>query len=450
MTQSFDIVVVGTGVAGTAIARGCRAAGLSVAIVDELPYGGTCQLRGCDPKKVLRAAVEPVSGMEQLEELGIFGAPVTPDWRSMMAFKRRFTDPVTPGKEAAFAEAGIAKFHGTARFADPDTLMVGDTVLKGGHFALAAGSRPADLPIDGAELLLHSDGFMALDTLPRRIVLVGGGYIAMEFAHIAVRAGAEVTMLQRGERLLDGFDPDLVDLLVERTHDMPVDIRVGTAATAIERVGEGYRVHADQEGRALRFESDLVVHAAGRAPNLDGLDLQAGGVAFGKRGIEVDDHLRSVSNPRVFAAGDAAASGMPLTPKASHDAAVVVANLTRGGHSRRVDYTAMPSVVFSLPPLARVGLLEEEALHQGLGFRVNHAVTDGWFSAKRLNETCSGHKVLIEEGTGRILGAHLVGPHADEVINLFALAIRHGITAEGLAETPYSYPTSGSDVASMV
>ena len=110
----------------------------------------------------------------------------------------------------------------------------------------------------------------------------------------------------------------------------------------------------------------------------------------------------------------------------------------------------MPSVVFSVPPLARVGLLEEEAVAQGLRFRVNHAVTDGWFSAKRLNETCSGHKVLIEEDSGRILGAHLVGPHADEVINLFALAIRHGIPAKALAETPFAYPTGGSDVSAMV
>ena len=272
----------------------------------------------------------------------------------------------------------------------------------------------------------------------------------MEFAHLAVRASAEVTMLQRGERLLGGFDPDLVDLLVERTHDLPVDVRPGTAVTAVERVGSGFKVHADQEGRHLRFDADLVVHAAGRVPNLDSLDLEKGGVRTGKRGIEVDVHLRSVTNPRVFAAGDAAASGMPLTPKASHDAEVIAANLLAEGPSRQADYTGMPSVVFSVPPLARVGLLEEEALAQGLRFRVNHAITDDWFSARRLNETCSGHKVLIEEDSGRILGAHLVGPHADEVINLFALAIRHGIPAKALAETPFAYPTGGSDLSAMV
>ncbi|QQP91096.1 NAD(P)/FAD-dependent oxidoreductase [Skermanella sp. TT6] len=449
MTRNFDIVVVGTGVAGTAIAKGCRAAGLDVAIVDELPYGGTCRLRGCDPKKVLRAAAEPVAAMAQLGEVGIFAEPAVPDWRAMMGFKRRFTDPVTPSKETSLADAGIVMLHGTARFVSPDAMAVGDAVLQAGHFVLAAGSRPADLPIEGADLLLHSDGFLDLERLPRRVALVGGGYIAMEFAHLAVRAGAEVTMLQRGVRLLAGFDPDLVDLLVERTHDLPVDVRVGTAVTVVERTADGYRVHADQEGRSLRFDADLVVHAAGRVPNLGGLDLEAGNVAAGKRGVEVDGHLRSATNPRVFAAGDAAASGMPLTPKASHDAEVVVANLT-GRAGRRVDYGGMPSVVFSLPPLASVGLQEEEAARRGLRFRVNHAVTGDWFSARRLNEPCSGHKVLVEEGTGSILGAHLVGPHADEVINLFALAIRHGITADRLAETPFAYPTGGADVASMV
>jgi glutathione reductase (NADPH) len=452
MSRRFDIIVVGTGVAGSAIARRCRAAGREVAIVDERPFGGTCQLRGCDPKKVLRAAAEPLAAVESLAEpdVGVFSRKPVPDWRRLMAFKRRFTDPVPQSKEKAFADAGIAAFHGTARFVSADALDVDGELLEADHFVIAAGSKPAPLPIEGAELVASSEDFLNLDTLPRSIVLVGGGYIAMEFAHLAVRASAEVTVLQRGMRLLGGFDPDLVDLLVERTHDLPVDVRPGTAVTAVERAGSGFRVHADQEGRHLRFDADLVVHAAGRVPNLNALDLEKAGVRTGKGGIVVDGHLRSVTNPRVFAAGDAAASGMPLTPKASHDAEVIAANLLAAAPSRQADYTGMPSVVFSVPPLARVGLLEEEAVAQGLRFRVNHAVTDGWFSAKRLNETCSGHKVLIEEDSGRILGAHLVGPHADEVINLFALAIRHGIPAKALAETPFAYPTGGSDVSAMV
>jgi glutathione reductase (NADPH) len=452
MSRRFDIIVVGTGVAGSAIARRCRAAGRNVAIIDERPFGGTCQLRGCDPKKVLRGAAEPVASIEQLAEpgLGSFGTVPVPDWPALMAFKRRFTDPVTKSKEVAFAGAGIVTLRGTARFVSTDAMAIGDEVLEADRFVLAAGSKPADLPFAGADQLALSEDFLNLDRLPRRIVMVGGGYIAMEFAHIAVRAGAEVTMLQRAERLLGGFDPDLVDLLVERTHDLPVDVRPGTQVTAVERTGDGFRVHADQEGRALRFDADLVVHAAGRVPNLEGLDLETGGVRSSKRGVEVDGHLRSVTNPNVFAAGDAAASGMPLTPKASHDAEVVAANLLDDDLPRQTDYAGMPSVVFTLPPLARVGLLEEEALSRGLRFRVNHAVTDDWFSARRLNETCSGHKVLIDEDSGRILGAHLVGPHADEVINLFALAIRHGIPAQALAETPFAYPTGGSDLSAMV
>ena len=329
MSRRFDIIVVGTGVAGSAIARRCRAAGRKVAIIDERPFGGTCQLRGCDPKKVLRAAAEPVASIEQLAEPDIgslvrFRYPTGPQ---LMAFKRRFTDPVPKSKEAAFADAGIVALHGTARFVSTDALAVGDEVLEADSFVLAAGSKPADLPIEGADQVALSEDFLNLDqpAAPHRD---GGRRLYRDGVRPHRRPRrAEVTMLQRGERLLGGFDPDLVDLLVERTHDLPVDVRPGTQVTAVERTGDGFRVHADQEGRALRFDADLVVHAAGRVPNLEGLDLETGGVRSSKRGVEVDGHLRSVTNPNVFAAGDAAASGMPLTPKASHDAEVVAANL---------------------------------------------------------------------------------------------------------------------------
>lgn len=181
----------------------------------------------------------------------------------------------------------------------------------------------------------------------------------------------------------------------------------------------------------------------------DDLDLDAAGVARNGRRLKLNEHLQSVSNPKVYAAGDAAAVGPPLTPVSSHDAKVVAANLL-DGNLHRPDYRGVPSVAFTLPPIARVGLSEEEARAQGLQFRMKAERVPDWYTARRVAETVYGFKVLVEEGTERILGAHLVGPHAGEVINLFGLAIRHGLTADDLKTTMFAYPTGGSDIGYML
>jgi len=191
------------------------------------------------------------------------------------------------------------------------------------------------------------------------------------------------------------------------------------------------------------------VHAAGRVPALDGLDLDAAGVAVKDGRFVLNEHLQSVSNPIVYAAGDAAGAGPPLTPVSSHDAKVVAANLLDGPF-HRPDYRGVPSVVFTVPPVASVGVTEEQARQKGLRFRVNAASTPDWFTARRLNERVYGHKVLIEEDSSRILGAHLVGPQSEEVINLFALAIRHDLTADDLKSTMFAYPTGASDIGYML
>jgi glutathione reductase (NADPH) len=192
-----------------------------------------------------------------------------------------------------------------------------------------------------------------------------------------------------------------------------------------------------------------VIHAAGRVPALNALDLDAGGIAVEKGRLKLNEYLQSVSNPAVYAAGDAAQNGPPLTPVASHDANVVSANLLKGNHLRP-DYNGVPSVAFTIPPIAAVGLSEAEARRQGIHFRMQKMKASDWFTARQTAESSYGFKVLVAEETDRILGAHLVGPHADEVINLFALAIRHGLTAEDLKATMFAYPTGASDVGYML
>src|ERR1700689_5428673 len=450
MTRKFDLIAIGTGSAASAVASRCREAGWQVAIVDSRPFGGTCALRGCDPKKVLVGAAEAVDWTRRRKGKGIQATKLQIDWPELMRFKRFFTEPVPKRREDGFAKAGIAAFHGQARFVGPTTLQVGEETLKGRYVVIAAGEAPADLKIPGAGHLTTSDQFLELNELPRRILFVGGGYIAFEFAHVAARAGSQVTVLHRRPRPLGLFDPDLVDQLVERTRELGVDVHLGTEAIGIEKSSAQLTVRAVASGRSAMFETDMVVHAAGRVPEIKDLDLDAAGIEWEKRGVRVNEFLQSVSVPAVYAAGDASASGgPPLAPVASYEGSIVAANLLKGNH-QKPNYIGIPSVVFTVPPLAGVGLSERGASEQDLRFRVKKETTSTWYSSRRVGETCSGYKVLVEEGTDRILGAHILGSDAGEVINLFMLAIRSGMRSIDLKHMLFAYPTSGSNMTRML
>ncbi|EFI53079.1 NAD(P)/FAD-dependent oxidoreductase [Afipia sp. 1NLS2] len=449
MPTQYDLVVIGSGVAATTAAFRCRSAGWRVALIDHLPFGGTCALRGCDPKKVLVGVAEALDQSRRLRGKGIGGAEPSIDWRQLIGFKRSFTDPVPRQREDELAKNGIDAFHGRARFAGPQAIEVGDQTLAARLILIATGAVPMRLDIRGEELLTTSTDFLELDKLPKRVVFVGGGFIAAEFSHIAVRAGAAVTILEQSPEILTQFDQELVGMLKAKSAALGIDTRVKTRVDSIEKTGSGFRIAVASDGLGSALEADLVVHAAGRTPDIEALDLAAGKVEHDKGRLRLNEFLQSTSNPVVYAAGDAASSGPPLTPVASRDAAVVAANMIEGNH-QRPNYEGVASVVFTIPPLARVGLLEEEARERNLRFRVRHEKTTDWYTARRVGEDCSGFKLLIEEGTDRILGAHLVGPHAEEVINVFALAIRADLPASRLKEVIFAYPTAGSDIGYML
>ncbi|MBA3774431.1 MAG: NAD(P)/FAD-dependent oxidoreductase [Ramlibacter sp.] len=449
MNQDYDLVILGTGTAASGTAMRVRAAGQRVAIVDCRPFGGTCALRGCDPKKMMVGGAAAFDHARRMRGSGVEGE-VRLDWPGLMRFKRSFTEPVPAKNEQRFRDKGIDAFRGQARFTGPNTIEVDGQALQGRHILIAVGAEPAPLHVPGAEHVIDNEGFLQLDALPPRIVLVGGGYIAAEFSHIAARAGAQVTIVQQGDRILKGFDADLVGWLMQAFESQRIDVRLNTKVESIERAGAGYRVKATTAGQELLLEADLVVHAAGRVPALQALNLAAAGVAVDGRGrLQLNDYLQSTSNPAVYAAGDAAQVGPPLTPVASQDAKVVSANLLEGNH-RKPDYRGVPSVAFTIPPIAMVGLSEAQAREQELRFKVNSRKASDWFTARQAAEPTYGFKVLVEEGSGRILGAHLVGPHADEVVNLFALAIRHGLSAEDLKGTMFAYPSAASDIGYML
>ena len=446
--MQHDLVIIGTGTAAMVAAMRVRNAGWNVAVIDEKPFGGTCALRGCDPKKMLIAGTEVIDGLRRMQGNGVTGSAGI-NWAELIAFKRAFTGPVPEKHEASYHDKGIVTYHGQASFTGRNSLSVAGTELQSRFILIASGAEPMQLGITGEKHLLTNEDFLALQTLPRRIVLVGGGYIAAEFSHIAANAGAQVTVLQRGPRMLPKFEPELVGWLMDAFGTAGIDVRTETTVTAIRKCEVGFLVQTNGNGGNVAFEADIVVHAAGRVPAIDRLNLEAGGVTTDRGRLALNEYLQSASNSAVYAAGDAARQGPPLTPVSSHDAKVVASNLI-DGNSRKPDYRGVPSVAFTLPPIASVGMGEAEATAAGLRFQLKCERTSDWFTARRLAEKVYGYKTLVEDETGRIIGAHLVGPHADEVINVFALAVRHGLTADNLKSTMFAYPTGASDIGYML
>lgn len=441
--MEFDVMVIGSGAAAQNVVPRCAEAGLRVAVVDRLPYGGTCSRRGCDPKKVLLGAAEAVGRARMLAGAGLVGEPSI-EWPVLMARKRTFTDPVAPRIEGWLGGSGATKLHGEARIVSEGEVEIDGQRHRARDIVVASGARPMPLGVAGEELVTTSDEFLELDELPPRVVLIGGGYISFEFAWLARMAGREVTILHRSARALKAFDGELVASLVERYRALDIRVRLEAPVTGIRRDTTGLVVESPTGDVA----ADLVVHGAGRMADVDRLGLEAIGVAYGRRGVHVDERMRSVSNPHVWAAGDAADVGRALTPVASRQGKVVAAGIL--GEDASYDGRAVPSVVFSDPPLAAVGMDTAEAGESGGAVTVKRVDMSGWLTQRRLGQTHGGAAVVADAASGRLLGAHVLGVNAEEVINVFALAIRQELTVQDLLATTWSYPTATSDIPYML
>lgn len=466
--KMFNIIVIGTGVAASTVAWECHSTGWKTAVIDSRPFGGTCALRGCDPKKVLVSVAELIDWARRMQDKGVSRKVTTEislDWGQLMQFKRTFTEPVPKDREDSFNKAGIATFHGNARFTGPNTIRItnegnsSDQTITSENILIATGSKPAKLNIIGEENVVTSDQFLDLDKLPENITFIGGGYISFEFAHLAARAGSNVTILHRGKVPLAGFDLDLVNILLKRTNEVGINVKLETSVKKVDIKdnGKGFAVHLSTSENVHNkiddkiVETGLVVHGAGRVPDTENLDLESGGVQSEPNGgIKVNQYLQSITNPSVYAAGDAAATqGIPLTPVGVYEGQIVAQNLL-GRKLIQPNYEGIPSVVFTIPPLASVGLQEHTAKQLGLQFRTNFQETSSWYSSRKIGESCSGYKVLVDEANNRILGAHLLGTHAEEVINIFALAIRLGLDLDAIKQGIYTYPTNSYDIRYML
>ncbi len=450
MTRSYDLIVIGAGMAGVSAANKCASQGWNVAIVDALPYGGTCALRGCDPKKILRRGAEIIDNARLMRGKGIDDADLSINWADLMKHKHGFTDRVPQNMENSLIGNGIDTLHGVARFTDKNSIEIGGILYEATHFLIATGARPRPLDFPGHEHLVDSTDFLDLEVLPSRILFVGGGFISFEFAHISARAGSAPVIIDRGARPLKGFDPDLVELLITRGEGVGIDLQRSTTITAIEKSESGYQVGVERSGQPETLEFDLVVHGAGRTPELSSLDLDAAGVEWDEHGVHVAAHLQSTTNPAVYAAGDSANTpGMPLTPVAVFEGKVAASNMLKAT-TTVPDYAGVPTAVFTIPELARVGMLEREARDQGIDVDVRYSDTSGWYSNYRVGETTAAAKILIDRSSDRVVGAHLLGPEYGELINFLALAMKLDLTTRELKSMTAAYPTIGSDLGSML
>ncbi len=444
MPETYDVIVLGTGVSGTTASFQLAEAGKKVGVADEREFGGTCPLRGCDPKKVLAGAAEIMHRFSQMENHGLAGDPVI-DWNKLIAFKRTFTQPFPRQLEQSMQEAGIDTLHGQAEFSGKNTLRVKGKEFTFRHCVIATGAKPRPLDIPGKELLTTSELFMETDQLPKRIIFMGGGFISFEFAHIASRSGAEPLILHRSEQVLKQFDPDLTDTLLNASREAGIELKTNQTVTAVQKSEEGLTVSTE---KGDTFNGDMVVHGAGRVPKIDKLNPAAAGIETGKRGIRVNAHLQSVSNPLIYAVGDAAGLGLPQTPVATVQGGMAAHNIIHGPEEA-FDSLTTPSVIFTLPVMTKVGLLEAEAREQNLDIEVGAHDMSSWYNSRRIGLKHAACKTVVEKGSGKILGAHMLGHHAEEVINLFALAIQYNLTRDQLIRLPYSYPTAGYDIRNM-
>ncbi|QDS93910.1 Glutathione amide reductase [Roseimaritima multifibrata] len=448
----FDLIVIGTGPSASTVATKSREAGKRVAVVEAREFGGACALRGCNPKKVYSNAANLVDRARGAKGKQVEFPAMRIDWQNLLEFKREFTDPVADKTEASYQKRGIETYSGLASFAGPNEIRVGETQLTAKRIFVGVGASPRKLDIPGGQHAMLSDAFFELSSLPNRITFVGGGYISLEFACVAARHGCDVTVIERGDRVLEPFDPDLVAQLVDYSapHSMKIITDAKVTEISADEVGQSTTVKYYTSKGEKTVLADLVVHGAGRVPNLQNMELNVGEVDFGDRGIKVNDFMQSISNPNVYAAGDCVECPQPrLTPTANEQARVVVKNLFAEQPLNRPDYGDIPQVAFTVPAIAAIGMSQLEA-EKGHDVEVRHDDTSSWGSVRKHGQRCAGYKVLVDKKTDRILGAHLLGPGAEETINLFALAMKHGLTATDIKSTLFAFPTFGSDIRRMV
>ncbi|MBC2135650.1 NAD(P)/FAD-dependent oxidoreductase [Listeria innocua] len=445
MTEfTYDVVIIGSGASGTTVAFEAQAADLKVAIVEERSWGGTCVLRGCDPKKVLVGAAEARNLSTRLRGKGIKEA-ATISWTDLMAFKETFVEDVPESRLESFQEAGIETFFGPASFQNENTLQVGNDILSAKKIVIATGATPYTLKVEGQEHIQTSDDFLSLEKLPDSVVFIGGGYISFEFASIALAAGRDVHIIHHNSEPLKKFDPDFVAALVTTLKEEGIHFHFDTDITKINKNGE--KLHIEGKN-GFSLETDLIIGATGRTPNIAHLALDKANIDYTKKGITVNEKLQTPNHAHIYACGDVAATkGAPLTPVVSMEAALVAKNILGG--NEKIDYPAIPSVVFTSPKLASIGISMEEANANPEKYQIKNHDTTNWYTYRRTNEKIALAKIIEDRETGQIKGAHFLSEEADYMINYIAILMKANLTLADLQSVIFAYPSPASDLTAL-
>ncbi|WP_321819421.1 MULTISPECIES: glutathione-disulfide reductase [unclassified Burkholderia] len=445
MDFDYDLFVIGAGSGGVRLARMAASYGARVGIAEQEQIGGTCVLRGCIPKKLLVYASHYPHELEDAKGFGwTFGAG-TLDWSALIAAKDREINRLSDIYIDLLRQSGVAMHAGRATLVDAHTVAIGERTIRARHIAIATGSRPALPHRPGIEHAITSREALSLPACPKRIAVVGGGYIAVEFAGIFNGFGSQVDLFYRGEKILRGFDDDVRQFLTDEMTKQGVAIHARAVVESIARADDGtLSVHV---GDAQHGPYDAVLYATGRVPNVEGLGLERAGVMLDARGAIAVDSYSATSVPSIHALGDVT-SRPQLTPVATRDGALLARTLF-GGARVAADHDYVPSAVFSQPEVATVGLTEADAR------RVHGEVDIYRTSFKALRHTLSGRnertlmKLVVARDSQRVIGAHMVGRDAGEIIQGIAIAIRAGATKAQFDDTIGIHPTAAEEFVTM-
>ena len=443
----YDLFVIGAGSGGVRAARVAAGFGARVAVAEADRPGGTCVIRGCVPKKLL---VYAAHFREDLDDAAAYGwsADATFSWPTLIANKDREIARLEDIYRTLLKSAGASLYEGRATLVDPHTIEIAARRYTARHVLIATGGRPVRPEIPGAEFAITSDEAFQLAELPRRVLIVGGGYVGVEFGGIFHGLGAEVTIAYRGEQILRGFDDDVRHHLHDELVRKGLDVRLQCELRGIERRGDGsLAATLVTAGTPQQLEVDAVMFATGRQPATAGLGLEAAGVQLDAHGAVIVDECSRSSVPSIHAVGDVT-NRVALTPVAIREGAAVATTLF-GGQRVAVDHRDVPHAVFSQPPVGTVGLSEAAAA-------AAHDSVDVYTATFRpLKYTLSGRnertlvKLVVDAASQRVVGAHMVGPDAPEIIQGIAIAVKAGLTKEQFDATVAIHPTAAEEFVTL-
>jgi glutathione reductase (NADPH) len=391
---------------------------------------------------VLVSTVELFLRAKRANQLGIRGTEsLSLDWPAVIARKDDIVARWSKGKNATPAKLGIPVLMGRGVFAGPHEINVNGRNYTADKFVIATGSKPARPPIPGAELGITSDELIHLKDQPKELVIVGGGFIGLEFGFALAWAGTKVTVLQSGPQIGPALDDEIRGILLESAKEAGIAIKTNVK---VKSIGADKTVQAEIDGHIEAFPANQVLLATGRPSNVEPLQPQAAGIELDRSAVKVNDYLQSTSAPHVYAIGDAAGKHQH-SPVAWYEGPIAAHNALKG-NERKTDFSVFPSAIFTIPAIGQVGLTEKEALSRGLKAKVSKLSYDSNPAAGVRDETEGMVKVVYEEATEKILGVHVIGARAEDIVQIAAVAIKGGLTKSAVGAMHYVFPTLGGAI----